>query len=88
MKVMFKTQGQSHYVKERGFPCPEWKLPLPRKGEAVQLYATYLGDTSELELILKGDLTLCHFSVERVTYREDADHVDILLSFVVPVLKD
>lgn len=87
MKILFRTQGQSSYVKEREFPCPDWKLPLPRKGEGVKLWATYLGDPEELNLIKSCELTLCHFRVERVTYQVDADHVDIFLSFVAPVLE-
>jgi hypothetical protein len=87
MKIMFKLPWSDH-VKERGFPVPDWKLPLPRKGESVLLYATYTGEREGLKLTQKGDLTLCHFHVERVIYQEDADHVEIKLSFIVPALED
>ncbi len=87
MKIMFKLPW-SDQVKERGFPIPDWKHPVPRKGESVKLYATYLGPREGLKLIDKEALTLCHFQVTVISYQEDADHVDIELMFVVPVLRD
>jgi hypothetical protein len=87
MKVLFKLLWSDH-VKERSFSFPRWSHPLPRKGESVLLYATYTGERKGLKLIPKEELILCHFRVERVSYQEDADHVDINLSFLVPALQD
>lgn len=87
MKILFQLPG-SDSIQERAFSFLDWKQPLPRKGESIKLYATYLGDQAGLKLVSKGPFTLCHFHVTRVTYEEDTDHVEIGLTFTVPVLRD
>lgn len=75
----------SDCVEEKVFEFLEWGLPIPRKGEAIRLFATYTGERLK-ELIVKDGKTLCVFHVERVTYTPEVNGVEIQVSFTVPVM--
>lgn len=78
----------SDVVEERRFDFPDWSLPIPRKGEAIQLFATYTGERIGGKHILRDGKCLCIFHVERVTYHPDAHLVELRVSFTVPCLTD
>jgi len=78
----------SDVVEERRLEFPDWLLPVPRKGEAIQLFATYTGELIGKKHIQRDGKYLCVFHVDRVTYNPDAPSVEVRVSFTVPCLTD
>lgn len=89
MKIHFLLHPFTREVTDRRFILNDWQLPLPRKGECVQLYTTYVGIREGLQLVERenGDV-LCNFLVDNITYREDLDYVILNLTFVTPYTND